>query len=83
MTARKDLIMKKKMSKNHTAWLVSNCNQTQGSITRWEFGKRLVDAGLKLDGFGKCFGNIIDSMSTDARLGTVLKFINVCYYMSI
>ena len=68
--------MQKKTNKKHTAWLVSNCNQTRGSIHRWEFGKSLARAGLKLDGFGKCFGNIIDSLIGDAQLGTVLKFCN-------
>jgi hypothetical protein len=68
--------MQKKTNKKHTAWLVSNCNQTRGSIHRWEFGKSLAKAGLKLDGFGKCFGNIIDSLVGDAQLETVLNFWN-------
>ena len=80
MTTRKDFIMAKKTNKKHTAWLVSNCNQTRGSIHRWEYGKSLAKAGLKLDGFGKCFGNIIDSLIGDAQLETVLKFLEFSLY---
>jgi hypothetical protein len=38
---------------------VSNCEATAGAAQRFSFGERLVDAGLKLDGYGECWNNTI------------------------
>lgn len=40
---------------HYVTWMVSNCHSTTGSIARLEYARKLVAAGLKLDGFGKCF----------------------------
>lgn len=45
----------------HTAWLVSNCENTGGAKARWDYGQALVKAGLRLDGYGECFNNTIAS----------------------
>lgn len=44
-------------SSYNTAWFVSNCNATSGATRRWQYGKSLIDAGLKLYGEGSCFQN--------------------------
>jgi len=56
---------------NHTVWMVSNCDATRGAVVRQEYVKRLVDNGLKLDGFGECFDNVlVDSpWTTQTRSG--------------
>ena len=41
---------------NYVAWMVSNCEETRGAVIRQEYVTRLIKLGLKLDGFGKCFG---------------------------
>ncbi|CAG5086938.1 Oidioi.mRNA.OKI2018_I69.PAR.g11410.t1.cds [Oikopleura dioica] len=55
-------IMAKKQYNNgkHTAWMVSNCDKTNGAVARWELGQQLIRSGLKLDGFGSCFDNNIN-----------------------
>ena len=45
----------KDRSKNYIAWVVSNCNKTAGAIERYEYGKKLIEAGLPVDVFGFCF----------------------------
>ena len=55
-------------SEVNTAWFVSNCNQTIGAIRRMEFGRSLVDLGLKLHAEGKCFDN-----STPKKFGLNYK----------
>ena len=40
---------------NYVAWVVSNCNTTPGAKERLKYGNLLIDAGLKLDGYGECF----------------------------
>lgn len=54
-------IMKYKNAPNtkYAAWIVSNCEATAGAAQRFSFGERLVDAGLKLDGYGECWNNTI------------------------
>lgn len=43
-------------SKTHLAiWIVTNCYDSESSSMRWWLINRLVDSGLKLDRFGKCF----------------------------
>ena len=44
---------------NHTAWMVSNCDATRGAVVRQQYVARLVDHGLKLDGYGECFDNVL------------------------
>ena len=36
--------------------MVSNCDETRGAQIRFQYVQRMMDAGLKLDGFGACFG---------------------------
>jgi len=43
----------------YVSWIVSNCDKTSGASARFEYGKRLVEAGLKLDGFGECWNNTL------------------------
>ena len=50
-----EMMSKKNTSKYHTVWLVSDCDHTPGALLRWEYGKKLIIAGLKLHGEGKCF----------------------------
>ena len=46
----KELIEKKFEygSDYNTAWYVSNCNFTSGAEKRYEFGKKMIEKGLKL-----------------------------------
>ena len=46
-----DLIMAQKnpAGGSYAAWLVSNCDKTRGASIRWEFGKKLVEAGLRVE----------------------------------
>ncbi|XP_039274113.1 4-galactosyl-N-acetylglucosaminide 3-alpha-L-fucosyltransferase FUT6-like [Styela clava] len=46
-------------------WFVSNCDHTNGAMQRMEYAKKLVEAGLNLDKFGKCFSN--DNIRTDSK----------------
>ena len=48
-------LMAKKTKVNHTAWFVSNCDHTNGANARWDYALKLIEAGLKLDGYGECF----------------------------
>ena len=52
----KSIMSQKSSSGNYVAWMVSNCEETRGAVLRQEYVRRLVDLGLKLDGYGKCFG---------------------------
>ena len=45
--------------KPYATWMVSNCNKTRGASLRWEYGQQLINAGLKLDGYGVCFDNVV------------------------
>lgn len=62
-------IMSKKQYNNgkHTAWMVSNCDKTNGAVARWELGQQLIRSGLKLDGFGSCFDNNINGNPWQAK----------------
>ncbi|CAG5078121.1 Oidioi.mRNA.OKI2018_I69.PAR.g8906.t1.cds [Oikopleura dioica] len=51
--------LKQPTGENHTAWLVSNCEETRGAVVRKEFTDRLVKHGLKLDGYGECYDNVL------------------------
>ena len=42
-------------------WVVSNCHKIPGSTERLLYAKSLVKAGLKLDKYGRCFGNKYNS----------------------
>ena len=44
---------------NHTAWMVSNCDSTRGAVKRQKYVMRLIQNGLKLDGYGECFDNVL------------------------
>ena len=46
------LLLKKRTSGKVAAWAVSNCYSK-----RMEYAKSLIDAGLKVDTFGSCFGS--------------------------
>ena len=52
----RSIMSQKSSSGNYVAWMVSNCEETRGAVLRQEYVRRLVDLGLKLDGYGKCFG---------------------------
>jgi len=60
-------------SEYNTAWYVSNCNFTSGAEKRYEFGKEMIEKGLKLysEGLlsfqnveckisGACFGHVTE-----------------------
>lgn len=49
----------------NTAWIVSNCNHTDGARTRWDYGTALIKAGLKVNGTGDCFGKPTKKISSD------------------
>merc|ERR1712046_102029 len=55
------IIMDRKNAANtkYAAWVVSNCDHTAGASQRFEYGQRLVKAGLKLDGFGECWNSTL------------------------
>lgn len=55
------ILMNRKNAPNtkYAAWVVSNCDKTAGASQRFEYGKRLVAAGLKLDGYGECWNNTL------------------------
>uniref|UniRef100_F6U9D6 Fucosyltransferase n=1 Tax=Ciona intestinalis TaxID=7719 RepID=F6U9D6_CIOIN len=38
-------------------WLVSNCNVLYGSVERMKYVDKLIEAGLPVERFGKCFNN--------------------------
>ena len=39
--------------------MVSNCGKTKGAIVRHKYAQRLINKGLKLDGYGECFDNVL------------------------
>ena len=39
----------------NTAWYVSNCNFTSGAEKRYQFGKKMIEKGLKLYSEGGLF----------------------------
>ena len=41
-------------------WFVSNCNRTSGARMRWEYGQRLIHAGLKIKGYGQ--GSLVNKI---------------------
>ena len=49
-------------------WMVSDCNYLRGAISRLKYAHQLVDAGLKLDGRGKCFPNTIRITNINVKL---------------
>uniref|UniRef100_H2YYR1 Fucosyltransferase n=1 Tax=Ciona savignyi TaxID=51511 RepID=H2YYR1_CIOSA len=56
-------------SKRHLAtWIVSNCNNTRGAVERKAYVYKLIEAGLKVDLFGACFGNRITKNNFSAFL---------------
>ena len=40
---------------NLAVWIVSNCDSTRGAVKRMKLVNELIDAGLKVDCFGRCF----------------------------
>lgn len=46
-------------------WFVSNCYGMHGATQRMLYAKQLVDAGLKLDKFGKCFHSLYNGKILD------------------
>jgi len=41
----------------NSLWYVSNCDHTEGAKKRFEYGQKLIKAGLRLHGEGECFEN--------------------------
>ena len=41
----KSIIDLKNKIGNHTAWIVSNCDRTNGARARWEYAQRMINAG--------------------------------------
>ena len=62
-------------SKFNTGWIISNCNDTLTANVRWEYGAKLIKAGLKVNGTGKCFGNQTRKKSSDWATRSKLKVI--------
>jgi len=52
-------IMAQKTSSNYASWMVSNCDQTGGADQRFEYVTSLIKEGLKMDGYGHCFENVV------------------------
>ena len=44
---------------SYVTWMVSNCESTRGAAVRWDYVNRLISSGLKIDGFGECFDNVL------------------------
>ena len=65
--------MEMKTGINHTVWFVSNCNHTNGARARWNYGKSLIDAGLKLNGYGECFGRKLREGRVPWRRGGLIS----------
>ena len=63
-------IMKAKKSNlgNHTAWVVSNCNKTNGARARFEYAQKLFDSGLKIDAHGDCFNSRLEKSNNGTSL---------------
>ena len=53
------LSRKNKPNTKYVSWVVSNCDKTDGALERWQYVTSLIDAGLKLDGYGECFNNTL------------------------
>lgn len=47
---------------NFVTWVVSNCNKTLGAKQRFDYAQELIQNGLKLDGYGKCFDKEITNL---------------------
>ena len=61
--------MKESPNGKHTAWIVSNCARTNGAKARWAYGQELIKNGLKLDGFGECFGHRLQGVPWNDNFG--------------
>uniref|UniRef100_H2XZA1 Fucosyltransferase n=1 Tax=Ciona intestinalis TaxID=7719 RepID=H2XZA1_CIOIN len=48
-----------KSKRRLATWVVSNCNNTRGAVERKKYVFKLLEAGLKIDMYGKCFGQRI------------------------
>ena len=53
----------------HTAWIVSNCGRTNGARARWQYAQNMIEAGLKIDGFGECFGKHLNGAPWSDKFG--------------
>lgn len=53
------LAQKTARDENYVSWLVSNCDNTGGADLRYVYVQRMIEEGLKMDGFGHCFNNVI------------------------
>lgn len=53
----------------HTAWIVSNCGRTNGARARWAYAQSMIEHGLKLDGFGDCFGKHLNGAPWSDKFG--------------
>uniref|UniRef100_H2Z3S8 Fucosyltransferase n=1 Tax=Ciona savignyi TaxID=51511 RepID=H2Z3S8_CIOSA len=64
----KDWVDSNLAKKSKTAlWMVSNCDLLRGSRLRMNYVTKLVEAGLPVDRYGKCFNNkeASDSLTSD------------------
>ena len=55
--------------KYNTGWFVSNCEETSGAVRRYNYGKQLIEAGLKLYSEGKRF-NFNQRLKNQFKLST-------------
>ncbi|CBY40763.1 unnamed protein product [Oikopleura dioica] len=65
-----------KTAKKHTAWLVSNCDRTNGASKRMEYADQMMNSGLSLDGFGECFNNTLTGSpwTHGSDIGPIAKY---------
>ena len=62
-------------SGKHTIWFVSDCDHTNGATARMTYAKSLIKEGIKLDGYGVCFGNELrDGFAPWGKDGMISKY---------
>jgi len=79
-----DLIMSRKNPPNtkYAAWMVSNCDNTGGANQRWDFVQDLLKAGLRLNGFGECFNNILTEKPWTTSMDRPTPFAPYKFYLA-
>lgn len=79
-----DMIMERKNPPNtkYAAWMVSNCDNTGGANQRWEYVQSLLSAGLRLDGFGECFKNILKEKPWTTSMDRPTPFAPYKFYLA-
>jgi len=78
------LIMSRKNPPNtkYAAWMVSNCDKTGGASKRWEYVQALIRAGLKLDGYGECFDNLLKEKPWSTSVEKPTPFAPYKFYLA-